>query len=243
MSSAKFSSINPLIKVTHGATKPRGDEVDTTLMNNPYQGQDAAQYENGWEYAQQLGHQNIGGMLPEQAAKWKTRPAAWRKGFADAAGSFGQSRIGNVVSASKWSCLKTAFVPVTVAGGLGGLVGGIAQDNVIKQETTTKAESEAVRGDPLGNLPLSIASGLIPVGAALAGGALGYRYAGPATEFLRHHLPASLHSLGHTVLQHASPEEVMAGVGSVGGSLAAMPATYYLNWHVALKRLEKERNR
>ena len=91
--------INPLIKATSGPESPHGDEVQIPLMRNPYQGdpQNQAEFENGYEFAQSMGHAQLNQVGQEEIDRWKNQSLAWRAGFATATSRFGLENIAKMV--------------------------------------------------------------------------------------------------------------------------------------------------
>src|SRR4029077_14966668 len=86
----KLAAVDPLARVTANDPTNRGDEVHAPLMANPFAGTpDAGKYENGYQYAQQIGHQALNQAGPDDIAHWRQESLAWRKGFAQAASYLG----------------------------------------------------------------------------------------------------------------------------------------------------------
>lgn len=115
----KASNVNPLSRVTGGAVAPRGDENHATLTRNPYAGTpDAASYENGYEYAQQLGHQVLGQISTADLAKWQRAAPAWRAGLADGAKTLGIGSLAatlNNQGKTAGRFLATEYVQMKIA--------------------------------------------------------------------------------------------------------------------------------
>jgi hypothetical protein len=109
-----MSAVNPLVRTTVQDAPTRGDENHVPLVENPFAGTpNAPEYENGYQYAQTLGHQTLNQLSPDQVASWKTAPVAWRTGFADAAEKLGVKTIadqlrGGPMKAANWSWTKLA---------------------------------------------------------------------------------------------------------------------------------------
>ncbi len=101
-------AVNPLIRVTNGVAPVHGDEVDSPMLRNPYSDQQAVDYENGYERAQQLGHWTIGNATPQDIMSWQGQSPAWREGFQLAA-----SRLGLANVAQKIGPMKEAAFPAT----------------------------------------------------------------------------------------------------------------------------------
>lgn len=91
--------IDPLIKATSGPESPHGDEVQIPLMRNPYQGdpQNQAEFENGYEFAQSMGHTQLSQVGQEDIDRWKNQSLAWRAGFSTATSRFGLESIAKMV--------------------------------------------------------------------------------------------------------------------------------------------------
>jgi hypothetical protein len=109
-----MSAVNPLVQTTAQDALPRGDENHIPLVENPYAGTpNAPEYENGYQYAQTLGHQTLNQLSPDQVASWKTAPTSWREGFATAAEKLGVKTVadqlrGGPMKAANWSWTKLA---------------------------------------------------------------------------------------------------------------------------------------
>jgi hypothetical protein len=68
---------------------PRGDLSQPAMIRNPYEltdAQQAAEFENGYQYAQTLGPDGIRAREP---GAWDSQAAAWKEGFEDGAKSMG----------------------------------------------------------------------------------------------------------------------------------------------------------
>lgn len=134
--------VNPLGRVTPVTSKPRGDEAQPTLTANPYALADpeaAREYENGYQYAQTIGHMELAQHDPME---WAYAATPWREGFAEAAKSMGLGGFADtLLSVGKEASMntvateyvKTAMGPLgkTMTGlgaGLGGLALGAGQD-------------------------------------------------------------------------------------------------------------------
>jgi hypothetical protein len=133
-------AVDPNIQMTQRDSSPHGDEVHIPLQRNPYNDplanpQDAADYENGYQHAQDLGHQGLAMIDQAKAQSLMRQPAAWKQGMADAARKLGKADIAdmleqvtgseamNKISAIVWEPAKEAGV---TGGVIGGLLGGYA---------------------------------------------------------------------------------------------------------------------
>jgi len=78
-----------------------------TLNRNPYQDPladpaDAAEYENGYQYAQELGHQLLSQAGIEDAEAWsRGHPESWVRGFATGASRLGVGRLARMLFAEE----------------------------------------------------------------------------------------------------------------------------------------------
>ena len=87
----KLADINPLARATADGAKPRGDEVRPTLIANPYANTpNAAEYENGYQYAQTLGHEALNSA---DGSRWANAPGAWKQGLEAGAKSLGCGQL------------------------------------------------------------------------------------------------------------------------------------------------------
>lgn len=100
LSKAASATINPLIQMTPDTAPQRGDENRPPLLWNPTGDPD---FENGYSYAQELGHLPLGRATRGDVERWQGNSPAWRAGFAAASRSFGLARVGDAVNASKTS--------------------------------------------------------------------------------------------------------------------------------------------
>lgn len=112
----KLAAVNPLIRSSSGSTPEKGDEVHAPLNVNPYAGTpNAPEYENGYEYAQKLGHLRLNQCLLDDIRKWNNEPTAWREGFATAAKHLGVQTVANMLNV-KQACWATAYLQAKEAG-------------------------------------------------------------------------------------------------------------------------------
>lgn len=100
---SKLAEVNPTVRMTADPSVPRGDEVHIPLLYNPYNAdpQAAAEYENGYEYAQSIGHLQLDGVTPEDLQRWSTTAVPWREGFKDALGKLGRGDLAEKIAARK----------------------------------------------------------------------------------------------------------------------------------------------
>ena len=214
-----------------------GDEMQVPMPRNPYSGQQSLLYQQGYNFVQNAGAQMLNRLMPGDTQRWASRPKPWRDGFADSAKAIGLERIGEQVRGSEktamWAAeyIKKAFGPETI----GGVVGGVAQDVVAENEARNATEREAVRGTTLSNLPSQLLSNAIPIGTAALGAYAGAHI--PQIGDVVHHAIPGLYHIGLSGIH-----EPARAIGSamVGGA-AGLPLTYYLNKHIARKRLEQHR--
>ncbi|MFA6132442.1 MAG: DUF5661 family protein [Phycisphaerae bacterium] len=85
---------------TQMAAAPRGDELHLPMGEDPYAGDQkaSADYENGFSYAQALGHQMLNQATEGDIQRWQGNEQPWRDGFAAACEKFGLARVGNLVA-------------------------------------------------------------------------------------------------------------------------------------------------
>ena len=114
--SIKRSAVSSLIQTTQQSAAPTGHEVHAPLTRNPYldplaDPDDAAEYENGYQYAQQLGHQLLAQARPEDVVSWQAHPESWKRGFATAASRLGAGRVADMLFAeAKEACWATEYL-------------------------------------------------------------------------------------------------------------------------------------
>ncbi len=97
----KQADVNPAIRASGEDAAVNGNDVQTPLMRNPYEGdpQQAMNFENGYQDAQSLGHLILANAQPEQLASWSKREPAWRDGFAQAARGMGCGALASQLDA------------------------------------------------------------------------------------------------------------------------------------------------
>lgn len=108
---SKISAVDPLARLTGAASPLHGDEVQAPLVRNPYaQNDKGPDYENGYEFAQSLGHVRLGQANPDEIAKWNRAATPWKQGFADAAAKYGLETVGQAVVGSKIAAMTPESV-------------------------------------------------------------------------------------------------------------------------------------
>jgi len=228
---------------TEMGAAPRGDELHLPMGLNPYMGDPKAapEYENGFDYAQALGHQMLNQATEGDVQRWVSAAPAWREGFADACSKLGLSRVGDAVLNTK----KEAGVPSALepAGhwsrGAGAVLGagtGIAAHSLWGDPgelytLVPAALGGVAAGTVAGDLAHSVSQQSdVPSGAPIRGtddprvrtpqapSALAGLGLGAGLGYLGGHyaVPESWHdtSGGHV------PEIVGTSVGGVGGAMA-----------------------
>jgi hypothetical protein len=112
----KAAGVNPLVRASVNEGMPRGDDVQIPLTVNPYSTgtagdpAQAAEYENGYQFAQSLGHIGLNSATPEQIGGWAARDPAWRDGFGAAADGLGCGHVSDHMdSTPKTACWATAY--------------------------------------------------------------------------------------------------------------------------------------
>jgi len=148
----KKADVDPNIRSSVDDSKPNGLDVQQPLLRNPYSTgtagnpQAAMQFENGYQFAQSMGHQQLNQVQPQQAQSWLARPKPWRDGFAQAARGMGCGNVASQLDAANKIAqrnttmaldfpigvnLKIASALGTVAGGLAGAgLGGMAGEAI-----------------------------------------------------------------------------------------------------------------
>lgn len=176
-------AINPLLRASGADAPARGDEMQPTLASNPYANTPSAvDYENGWQYAQGIGAQQLTLAEDDQLARWARNPIPWRQGLADAAKAMGVPGISEALdpAAQPPAQPQTAF-PTSKTGdwhpaartlawaggtGIGGLLGGSAgmwlSNHVVPEQGVLGIGSETLE------------KGVAAVPAALGAGAGGF---------------------------------------------------------------------
>lgn len=239
---------------TQMAASPRGDELHLPMGENPYLGdpRKAADYENGFAYAQAIGHQALNQCTEGDVARWRGNENAWRDGFASACEKFGLSRVGDLVAAQPKMAgpVPSALEPAGhlsrgILATLGGVGGGVAVHSLWGDPgelyTLVPPALGAVAGGTiLGDLGHAISQrGRIPEGAPITGtddprvrvpqalAALAGMGVGAGLGYLGGHYlaPESWHdtSGGHV------PEIVGTSVGGVGGAIAGSALENHLS--------------
>jgi hypothetical protein len=98
----KRAAISTMERTTGMDARPRGDEVHPPLMSNPYASapEQAPEYENGYSYAQTLGHQTLNQATEGDVQRWSNGAPAWRDGFAAGARSLGCAHVAEAMAAN-----------------------------------------------------------------------------------------------------------------------------------------------
>jgi hypothetical protein len=137
---AKTADIDPNIRASVDDAKPNGLDVQQPLLRNPYSAGTAGdphaamEFENGYQFAQSMGHQQLNQVQPQQAQSWATRSKPWRDGFAQAARGMGCGNVAAQLDASnKIAQHRTSLMlpnfPISVnfkiASALGTVMGGL----------------------------------------------------------------------------------------------------------------------
>lgn len=223
---------------------PRGDELHLPMGPNPYMGDPKAssEFENGFDYAQALGHQSLNQATEGDVQRWLGSANAWRDGFAEACTKLGLARVGDLVRPqAKTATIPSALEPAghwsRLAGGALGAGAGIAAHSLygdpgelytlvppalagIAAGTIAgdMAHSMAQRGDVDPDAPIRRTDDprvRVPQSlAAMAGMGLG-----AGLGYLGGHelAPASWHDTAGGF----APEIVGTSVGGVGGAMAS----------------------
>lgn len=108
-----------------------GNDVQTKLLRNPFDGTpQAADFENGYQAAQGLGHLEINKAAPDQIQSLARQAPAWRTGFAQAALSMGCGTIARQINPDTKVATMILSLPlhmnVKIANALGTLAGTLA---------------------------------------------------------------------------------------------------------------------
>lgn len=136
----KHAAVDPEIRSSGDDSAANGNDVQQPLLRNPYttgtaspDPQDAMTFENGYQFAQSLGHMQLN-QAQGQIASWMGRPKAWRDGFAQAARGMGCGNIADQLDASNKIAQKAPHMNLPslplgyndkIAGALGALGGGL----------------------------------------------------------------------------------------------------------------------
>lgn len=204
---AKKAGVNPMIQSTAIDAVPHGDDVQTPMMTNPYNGpladpEQVQNYENGFQYAQSAGHQNLNQLDAMALQSLAGRADPWKEGFSE-----GASRLGCGSVADKLEATKAAMhFPAT----------------------------EYIKLSGLGDAARSVGQGFSEVGDVAKDLAYGGRRPGDMTDMARHGLnvmgagvPYALGTASVAHSRHLSPEERARALGSYSrarlGNLKTMP--------------------
>jgi hypothetical protein len=105
----KIAAVNPLIRASGTESPSNGADVQVPLTRNPYRPVSnpdvgdpphAQEFENGYQFAQGLGHASLNNVDPSNIQSWLARNPAWREGFAQAARSLGCNNVATQLTAS-----------------------------------------------------------------------------------------------------------------------------------------------
>jgi len=100
----RTAAVNPLIRMSDVESPSNGHDVQVPLTSNPYltngDEANAAEYENGYQFCQGIGHDGLNNAPPEQFESWASRDQAWRDGFAAAADTLGVPGIAEQIDAT-----------------------------------------------------------------------------------------------------------------------------------------------
>ena len=109
---SKAAGIDPA-QVTPLDASPDGGENHPPLLSNPFMGdpKNAPEYENGYSYAQGLGHQQLNVATEGDVERWVRSGPAWVAGFGAGARSLGVGRLADTIEAYKPTAkLGTAMI-------------------------------------------------------------------------------------------------------------------------------------
>jgi hypothetical protein len=132
----KTADINPLQRASAEAGEIHGDQAQPRLMANPGSGEDAKEFENGYEFAQSLGSLGLVGAGPQDMGQWQHSDPAWRAGLQQGLRSMGRGDLADALDVED-NTKQAAVIPgravrlplhALAAGagaGLGHLVGGL----------------------------------------------------------------------------------------------------------------------
>ena len=137
----KYADIDPNIRSSVDDSKPNGLDVQQPLLRNPYSTGTAGdpnaamQFENGYQFAQSMGHMNLSQNAPQHIQSWTARPKPWRDGFAQAARGMGCGNVASQLDAAnkiadrKYPMTLPNFPISTnfkIASALGTMLGGLS---------------------------------------------------------------------------------------------------------------------
>lgn len=130
------NTINPLGRRSANAAIPRGDEVQSRLIRNPYNmdPERALEYENGYEWGQSLGHMALMSASDADIERWYRNSREWIEGLADAAAHVGVGTLRDRILARLDTSLEekmSHYVPMETKEafrlrGAGEALGGLA---------------------------------------------------------------------------------------------------------------------
>ena len=129
--SSKQAAVSPNIRVTGAESAANGNDVQTKLLRNPFEGTpQATDFENGYQAAQGLGHLEINKAVPDQIESLARQDPAWRSGFAQAALSMGCGIIARQIDPNAKVATMLLSLPfdmnVKIASALGTIAGTLA---------------------------------------------------------------------------------------------------------------------
>lgn len=229
------AEVYPTSQVTVQDAPGRGDEVHVPLIANPFntpdQGpNDAADYENGYQYAQEAGHMVLGGVMPEQMAQWAGRSVAWRKGFAEGLRKMGRGDLADQLEAtiSEGHPMKAAVKAASFTVKLSGIGGALLGAALPVAAGAGLGYGIGEGAEHLIGLPEATSS--VTTGLGAAGGAaaapLGASLMAPVGLGFHKKKQATVERAGAAGLAAgALPIVLGGGLGFLGGELAAMPFT------------------
>lgn len=215
----KLAVTNPLQAATAMDTLQRGDEVHPPMIANPYQldPEAAAQYENGYQYAQKIGHLQLISVPPEQLLGQTNGSVPWREGFAASARALGAGQVADTIEAT--IAPKTAGIPMDLTKLAYGYMQGLRYGAGIG------AGLGAIKGLATGESFSDVAKDTLS--GAAAGGALGSLSSplvNKARGWFAPKVNAPLPAAPAPVAQHPAPTSIPdSPVLDAGGSADVMP--------------------
>lgn len=105
----KTAAVNPLIRASGAEAPSNGNDVQIPLTRNPYHpvsnaevgdAPHAMEFENGYQYAQGLGHAQLNNVDPSYVEKWLEHTTSWKDGFAEAARGLGCNEVAEQLVAA-----------------------------------------------------------------------------------------------------------------------------------------------
>lgn len=234
----KTAAVDPVIRSTGEESAANGNDVQTELLRNPYEGPlgnpaQASDFENGYQNAQSLGHLQIAQAQQPQIQAWAKDSPAWRAGFSQAARTMGCGNVAVQINPQGKVATMTislpsfpAFINTKIAsalgtlagglmgagvGGLAGATGGELLHNEVNQSLDTDPRGREAALNELSNDPNQ--SPLIDP----ATNPVANKYLEPVAE----HALTAIHN-GTAAIAHTPRDSFVTGAGELGAGLGGL---------------------